>query len=120
MIGTNNGGDSCARRCRGHLKPSSKKSKASNPRQKFCCLSTFPRGEKPNPARAKNDEVNKLSVAKLDDGKTLKYLDIGDKFLDADKNISKDIMKDFLHPTPAGYDIWEKAIEAPVKQMLGA
>ena len=118
MIGTNNGNDSAPDVAAG-IEAIVKEIKTKQPQARILLLGIFPRGEKPNPARAKNDEVNAL-VAKLDDGKTLKYLDIGDKFLDADKNISKDIMKDFLHPTAAGYDVWEKAIEAPIKQMLGA
>ena len=60
-------------------------------------------------------------VAKLDDGgKTLKYLDIGAKFLGADGVISKEIMPDFLHLTDKGYQIWAAAVLPTVKEMLAS
>ena len=69
-------------------------------------LGIFPRGAKPNPQREKLKKTNEI-IAKLDDGsKTVKYLDIGDKFVQPDGSISKDIMNDYLHLTPAGYRIW--------------
>ena len=44
-------------------------------------LAVFPRGKKPRtPATAKISEINE-SIAKLDDGKSVRYLDIGEKFL---------------------------------------
>ena len=61
------------------------------------------------------------SVIGLDanQGKMLKYLDIGDKFLTADKTLTKDIMPDALHPNLKGYQIWAEAIIPTVKQMMG-
>jgi len=117
MIGTNNGGDSAPDVAAG-ITAIVKEIKDKQAQAKILLLDIFPRSEKPDAARAKNEEVNKL-IAKLDDeGKTLKYLDIGDKFLNADKSMSKDIMPDFLHPSAKGYEIWAKAIDETIKQMM--
>jgi hypothetical protein len=57
-------------------------------------------------------------IARFDDGRAIRFLDIGDKFLEADKSVSKDIMADFLHPSLKGYEIWAHAIDEPVKELL--
>jgi len=116
MIGTNNGGDSAADVAAG-ITAIVKSIKDKQPQARILLLAIFPRGEKPDATRAKNDDVNRI-IAKLDDGRTLKYLDIGDKFLTADKTLSKDIMPDFLHPNLKGYEIWADAISDTVKAML--
>src|SRR6185369_10685946 len=76
------------------------------PNAKILLLAIFPRGAGPTDAnRLKNIEANKI-IAKLHDNKNVFYLDIGDKFLQPDGTISRDIMGDQLHPTAAGYEIW--------------
>jgi len=91
------------------------------PRAKFLLLGIFPRSEKPDGGRMKNEEVNKL-IAKFTTDVALgrvHYLDIGPKFLAADGvTLPKDIMPDFLHPNEKGYQIWADAIIDKVKQML--
>ena len=49
----------------------------------------------------------------------LLYLDIGPKFLQPDKSISKEIMPDYLHLTPRGYQIWAEALEPTVAKFMG-
>ncbi|HVE41340.1 MAG TPA: platelet-activating factor acetylhydrolase IB subunit [Planctomycetota bacterium] len=119
MIGTNNGKDSAEDVAAG-ITAIVKELQKKSPTTKVLLLAIFPRGEKPNPGREKNDKVNTM-IAKLDDGgKTVKYLDIGGKFLAEDKSISKDIMPDFLHLTEAGYKLWADAVLPTVKEMLAA
>ncbi len=81
------------------------------PATKVLLLAVFPRGEKasPNPGRDKLDEVN-ATVANLHDGKNVFFLDIGEKFMQPDGSLTKEIMPDFLHLSPAGYQIWADAI----------
>ena len=57
-------------------------------------------------------------IARLDDGKTVKYLDIGPKFLDSDGGLSKDVMPDYLHLSKKGYEIWAEAIKDPLNDLL--
>jgi lysophospholipase L1-like esterase len=81
-------------------------------------LGVFPRGAEPsNPFRAQIKMVND-TISKLDDGKNVKYLDIGRKFLSKDDSLSKDIMPDALHPNAAGYRIWADAIGPTIEEMI--
>jgi lysophospholipase L1-like esterase len=91
-----------------------------HPRCKVLLLGIFPRSEKPDGARQKNDEVNKLiaKFATFADTRRVAYLDIGAKFLAADGTLPKDVMPDFLHPNEKGYQIWADAIVDKVKQLL--
>ncbi len=86
---------------------------------KILLLGVFPRGEKPDhPLRAAVKEIN-AAAAKLDDGgKTLKYLDIGEKFLQSDGTLSKEVAPDFLHLSESGYQIWADAIKEPLAELL--
>ncbi|HLY74885.1 MAG TPA: GDSL-type esterase/lipase family protein [Planctomycetota bacterium] len=85
---------------------------------KVLLLGVFPRGEKPDhPHRALVKELN-AAIAKFDDGKSVTFLDIGEKFQQPDGSLSKDIMPDFLHLSPKGYQIWADAIKEPVAALL--
>jgi lysophospholipase L1-like esterase len=119
MIGTNNLGGNTDDEIVAGITGCVKEIQKQLPSTKVLLLGVFPRGEKAdNPARARIKAINE-QIAKLDDGgKTVKYLDIGAKFLDEQGNIPKEIMKDFLHPTAKGYDIWVSATKDTVTDML--
>jgi beta-glucosidase len=117
MIGTNNGKDSAEDVAAG-VTAIIKELQKKSPTTKVLLLGIFPRGATPIPAREKNDKVNTI-IAKLDDGgKTVKYLDIGAKFMNEDKSISKEIMPDSLHLSEKGYQLWADAVLPTVKEML--
>jgi lysophospholipase L1-like esterase len=85
---------------------------------KILLLGVFPRGEKPDhPHRAMIKEINE-AAAKLDDEKSVKFLDIGDKFLEPDGSLSKETMPDYLHLSEKGYKIWADAIKETLVEML--
>jgi lysophospholipase L1-like esterase len=87
------------------------------PKARTILVSVFPRGEKPAPIRDKVKALN-ASLAKLADGKSVVWLDIHDKFLEADGTISKEIMPDFLHLSATGYAIWADALKEPLEKAL--
>src|SRR5262245_47188639 len=62
-------------------------------------------------------EINEI-IAKLDDGKTVFYKDIGKEFLDQNGGLSGDIMPDYLDLSPKGYDLWGKAIKADIEKLV--
>jgi lysophospholipase L1-like esterase len=62
-------------------------------------------------------EINAI-IAKLDDGKTVFYKDIGKEFLDQNGGLSGEIMPDYLHLSGKGYDIWGKAIKADLEKLV--
>ena len=88
------------------------------PDSKILLLGVFPRDTKDSPRREKVTQINEI-ISKLDDGgQHIRYLDIGDKFLDSNGEIPKDIMPDKLHPTTQGYDIWYGAMEPTLEEMM--
>jgi len=85
---------------------------------KVLVLGVFPRGEKAeDPMRVRTNEINAL-LPKLADDQNVFFLDIAKTFLQPDGNLSKDIMPDFLHLSPKGYDLWVSALEPKVKELL--
>ena len=120
MIGTNNsnGSDNTAEEIGEGIKAIVAKLREKLPESKILLLAIFPRGNKPNPQREKNAEASKIA-SQLADDKHVFYLDIGPKFLTADGTLERDIMPDYLHLTPKGYQIWADSIEEKVSELLG-
>ena len=53
------------------------------------------------------------------DGKMIRYLDFGQKFLKEDGTLTKDVMPDLLHLNAASYRIWAESIEPIVAEVVG-
>ena len=119
MIGTNNLGGNSNEDIVAGITGCVKELHTRLPKTKVLLLGIFPRApEANNPARARIKAIN-AEIAKLDDGgKTVKYLDIGEKFLDKDGTLPKEIMPDALHPNAKGYQIWADAIKETVAEMM--
>jgi lysophospholipase L1-like esterase len=119
MIGTNNSGSDPAADIIEGVTEIVRTIQKKSPDTKVLLLAIFPRGkELPNAQNDKLIEVNK-ALAKLDDGKSVRFLDIGAKFLGPDKQLPKEIMPDFLHLSPKGYEIWAEAMLPTLNEMLG-
>ena len=52
-----------------------------------------------------------MLASRIADNNKIHYLDINDKFLDSDGNLSPDIFPDYVHPNGDGHKIWAEAIE---------
>lgn len=90
------------------------------PNAKVLLLGVFPRGADPtDPYRESIREINAL-IASLHDGENVRFMDIGDRFLQPDGSISVEVMADGLHPTERGYEIWAEAVMPTFREMLGA
>jgi lysophospholipase L1-like esterase len=87
------------------------------PDSKILLLAIFPRGNLDDPQRAQVALVNTV-IAKLDDGKRVRFLDIGSNFLEADGTLPRSLMPDLLHPNEQGYQIWAEAMEPTLAEML--
>jgi lysophospholipase L1-like esterase len=72
------------------------------------------------PAAKLNKKIGEINaiIAKLDDGKSVFFKDIGKEFLTADGGLSGDIMPDYLHLSAKGYELWGKAIKADIEKMV--
>jgi lysophospholipase L1-like esterase len=77
----------------------------------------FPRGERMNALRGDVAQVNQC-LTRLDDGARVRFLRVGDRFVEDDGSIKKETMPDFLHLSPAGYRIWGDAIAPEIERVL--
>jgi len=120
MIGTNNANkdDHTAEQIADGITAIVKLLQERRPKTRILILGIFPRGEQPNPEREKNAKASELA-SKLADGKMVHYMDIGVHFLKPDQTLPKEIMPDFVHLTPRGYEIWAIAIEGKLRELLG-
>jgi lysophospholipase L1-like esterase len=88
------------------------------PQAKVLLLALFPRGEKPDDVtRRHNDRINALLPA-LADGRQVVFLDIGRALANPDGTLSKDILPDWLHLSPQGYEIWARSLQATLTPWL--
>jgi lysophospholipase L1-like esterase len=89
------------------------------PSSKILVLSIFPRGkDHSDPLRQENQRVNKM-LPNLADNKTVFHLNINQAFLDKEGDLSRKLMPDLLHPNTKGYQVWAKAMEPKLRQLLG-
>jgi lysophospholipase L1-like esterase len=90
------------------------------PNTKVLVLGIFPRDEKPDTNNRNRIKAINAELAKLDDGgRTVKYLDIGDKFLEPDGTLPRDgTMYDALHPGAKGYQVWADAMQPTIEELM--
>ena len=88
------------------------------PNAKILVNGVFPFEESAqSPKRALVKKVNAM-IAKLNDNKHVFVKDYGAIFLQADGNIAKELMSDFLHPTPKGYQVWADTMLPDIKKLI--
>jgi lysophospholipase L1-like esterase len=127
MIGTNNMGANTAAEIADGVTVIVKELRRQRPYARVLLLGIFPRNSRPKedaPAPATEairDKINYANekIAKLADGKQVRYLDIGSQFLNQDGELTKEVMPDYLHLSEKGYQIWAAAIKDYLKEMLG-
>jgi lysophospholipase L1-like esterase len=65
--------------------------------------------------------INKINenIAKLADGKKIRYLNINDKLADKNGVLFEGMTGDRLHPTIKGYQVWADALKPILTELLG-
>jgi lysophospholipase L1-like esterase len=131
MIGTNNSLDYNAEQIAAADRKIVSMIRARLPDTKILVLGIFPRGPRDregNPITQAHideaarrmqtiDAVNR-DLAGLDDGRTIRFLNINEVFLGQDGRIPRAIMPDQLHPGAAGYQLWADAMQPLLESML--
>jgi lysophospholipase L1-like esterase len=118
MIGTNNTGQSTGPEIAEGVGAVVMELRRNFPSAKILLLAIFPRGVPGDPVRDKIAEVNQI-ISRLDDQKTVFYMDIGRKFLDDKAGFLPDSFRpDNLHPQAKGYDIWGEAVSAKLAELM--
>ena len=120
MIGTNNSGNgrNSAEEMIDGVTAVIEKLRTKLPKTEILLLDIFPRGQRINAQRGKILQVNQV-LSRLDSRPHVTFLRIGQNFVSPDGSIAKDIMPDFLHLTPNGYEIWAKSIEPTLARLMG-
>jgi beta-glucosidase len=120
MIGTNNTGERLedpALTVAG-IRANLDEIRRRQPQAKVLLLALFPRDELPDgPLRRHNASINALLPA-LADCRQVVFLDIGKQLTNPDGTLSKDILPDWLHLSPQGYDIWARSLEPTLTPWL--
>ena len=80
------------------------------PKTKLILMAVFPRGEKPdNPMRKLIGEINQ-KLPEFAEKYDAVFIDISKGLLNADGTFSRDMARDFLHPSEKGYEVWSNAL----------
>lgn len=119
MIGTNNSNSNTPEDIAAGTKAIVEFIRQKTPDTKILLLATFPRGATPEDPKRQTNEKSNAIVKQLADDQHVFYLDIGDKFLEADGTLSKEVMPDLLHLNAKSYATWAEAIEPTVKKLMG-
>ena len=67
--------------------------------------------------RQLNDATNRI-LEGYADGQRVFFLNLNDKFLEADGTLPKSIMPDLLHPNEKGYAIWAESMEPTIEKLF--
>ena len=118
LIGANNvGGDSTRDIVEG-LKNLVRAIREKTPDSKLLVLGIFPCQQKRNKWRRQIEDINS-QIAKVEDGKMVRFLDLKSKFVESDESISKEVMPDYQHPSAKGYRLWAEGMEPLLSEMMG-
>jgi beta-glucosidase len=120
MIGTNNsnGEDNTPGQIADGVTAIVTKLRQTLPDAKILLLAIFPRSENYSPQRGKLAMINQV-LRKQADEKNVFWVDFGDRFLETDGTIPRNLMPDYLHLSPKAYGIWAEAIEDRLSSILG-
>src|SRR5581483_682187 len=119
MIGTNNSNSDKPESIIEAIRLTLEQIRTRCPKTKILLLAIFPRN-KPVDKPGQMETIDKVNtaIAKFDDGQWVRFLNINPGFLGADGKVHADIMPDFLHPNEKGYEIWAKAMQPTLAEML--
>ncbi len=116
LIGTNNCGTDSAEKIAVGIKMIINEIHDKSPSTKVLLLGIFPRN-KDSFQMVKIEKANAF-LAKYDDGRMTRFININDEFFGPDGQVQEDIMFDYLHLTVEGYMIWANAMLKTLEDML--
>jgi lysophospholipase L1-like esterase len=91
--------------------------KAKAPGATVILMAIFPR----NDSELSNGAINETNglIAKLADGKTVRFLDINDQLADKNGKLFEGMTVDKLHLSLNGYEVWAKNLKPILTELLG-
>jgi lysophospholipase L1-like esterase len=119
LIGTNQTGTDSPDEIASDIEALVQEIRATCPESKVLLLALFPRNHAGDtPAQRESIKKINTTIAGMDDGKMIRFLNINDRFLGPDGKISASLMPDFLHPSEKGYQVFAEAMEPTLAEML--
>jgi lysophospholipase L1-like esterase len=96
-------------------------SRAKAPAATIILTGIFPRNDNRAQPTAVFAEINRINenIARMADGKTIRYVTINDQLADASGKLFDGMTVDGLHPTVKGYQIWADALKPILREILG-
>jgi lysophospholipase L1-like esterase len=91
--------------------------RARAPRATIVLTAIFPRNDN-IAAMATINRIN-ARIAAFADGGTIRFLNINDRLADANGVLFEGMMRDGLHPTVRGYQVWADALKPILTEVLG-
>jgi lysophospholipase L1-like esterase len=85
------------------------------PEAKILLLGVFPSKQAENDAKIR--QINDY-LAKMDDGKIIRFLNINAQFVAKDGKLRHDLFRDAVHLNRNGYIIWAESIKATVEALM--
>lgn len=86
---------------------------------KILLLGVFPRSLNTEDKMRKDVAEATRLFSSLGEREDVEFLDVGKYFIRPSGEIRTTMMPDRLHPNPAGYEIWAKAMEPTLAKLLG-
>jgi len=128
LAGTNNSRTSSGSEIATAMKKIVGRIRSDLPVTQVLLLAIFPRGPGINADGTTDDGVARMKVireaneqlARMENGTTVRFLDIGACFLDEAGRIRIALMPDQLHLSAAGYRVWAEAMRPLLHTMLNA
>jgi lysophospholipase L1-like esterase len=95
--------------------------RAKAPNAMIILTAVFPRNDNRAEPTAVFAEINRINenIARMADGKSIRYVNINDKLADKDGKQLDGMFVDGLHPTVKGYQIWADALKPILTELLG-
>jgi lysophospholipase L1-like esterase len=90
--------------------------RAKAPGAVIILMGIFPRND--GPVGPTIDRIN-ANLARLADGRTVRYLNINDRLADAQGRLLDGMTVDRLHPSLRGYQVWAEALKPVLTELLG-
>ena len=87
------------------------------PRATIVLTGIFPRND--NMAVMPEIDAINANLAKLADGRSVRFLNVNDKLADAQGTLFEGMAGDKLHPTLKGYQVWADGLTPILTELLG-
>jgi lysophospholipase L1-like esterase len=91
--------------------------RAKAPRATIISTAIFPRDDKPG-LTPTIQEINK-KIANFADGDHIRFVNVNSSMTDSDGKLLDGVMRDGLHPTVKGYQMWADGLRPTLTELLG-